>query len=244
MRTPLAVFLAAVLAGGLWSTAPALGQVEPGAPTPPATQAPTEESPQWPRQVELKKSWFQRANGTLTLRREQDSLAVEGISAELDCRAAQWRAGVLIDSELLGDENQRLRLYAERAFFGDRAKGFARWSNPLENSASTFNAGLEGSLFGADRWLFTREIGTEAGQTEVKDTYGLTVPIPLLGVDRLQLTRTQGAFLEELKGELTTKVQDRLELGASVGAQKPAGQGAGQTTWSAPEVRGNLRVWW
>lgn len=198
---------------------------------------------QTPSQVELKGGWFRKADGTLILKKDEDSHAVKSITAEVDYANQEWKAGVQMDSDLSSDARQRLKVYARRAF-GERAHGFAEWTERVQDDASTLNAGLEYSIFGADKWLLSRKIESEAGNLQAEDTLGLTLPLPDWGVDRLRLTGIRGEHLEELRGEVTTHWRENLEVGASVGSQKPTGTGADEANWSVPEVRGNLRYSW
>lgn len=196
-----------------------------------------------PQSVELKSSWFQKADGTLILRRDASSHGVHTVEAGLDTRTDAWQAGITVEGELTGEQKQRLRLYAQRAFFGDRARAFAEWSDESGGTGSVL-AGVEYSVFGEDKWLLSRKLDSESGASERQDTLQLTLPISVLGVDKLQLMGARGASLTELRGEICTSVRDNLEVGASVGTQRSPIPGADGYVWSVPQVQGSLRFNW
>lgn len=198
---------------------------------------------QTPSQVELKGGWFRKADGTLILKKDENSHAVKSVSAEVDYATDDWNAGMQMESDLCSDPRQKLRIFARRAL-GPRAQGFAQWTERLQDNFSTLDAGVEYSIFGVDKWLLSRKIESEAGDFQAEDTLGFSVPLPDWGVDQLRLTGIRGEHLEELRGELSTHWRENLEVGASVGSQKPTGAGADEANWSIPEVRGNLRYSW
>lgn len=196
-----------------------------------------------PQSVELKGSWLQKTDGTLILEREADSHGVRSVEAGLEKHAGVWQAGVSIEGELTGEERQRLRLYAQRAFFGERAKAFAEWNDQSDGTASVM-AGVEYSMFGEDKWLLSRKLDPEASSTEVEDTLQLTLPITILGVDKLRLTGVKGSTLTELRGEVCTSIRENLEVGASVGTQRTPTPGADGQVWTVPQVQGSLKFNW
>lgn len=190
-----------------------------------------------PKRLELKKSWFRRADGALVLKREEKSRAVRAIALDVGLRVDGWMAELHVENEL-SSESKRYRLFAQKTF-GD-ARAFAEWRDGSE-AAPALTAGLEYSLFGEDRWLLVRKMNAEVGIETVEESAQLTFPLEALGVDKIRLKSVQGESDSELEGEVSTEVGEGLELGASVGSKRAPGP---ENTWSVPAVEGTLRFSW
>lgn len=195
-----------------------------------------------PESIELKSGWFQGADGTLILKREETSHGVRAVEAGLEAQARGWQAGVIVEGELTGEQRRRLRMYAQRAF-GERVRAFAEW-NDESGGSGWLLTGVEYSLFGEDKWLLSRKIVPEYGPKELQDTFQLTLPLSILGLDRLQFVGVRGGELTELRGELSTSLRDNVEIGASVGTQRAPITNAEGYFWSVPQVQGCLRFNW
>ena len=159
----------------------------------------------------------------------------EGSSLELELQPGQWRAKMQ-----RGQKSDVLAVSASRRV-GTLGKTFAKWRQA--DGPPTVEAGLECSLFGADRWRASHRLAPTAETPAETAVTKLSLGLDVSDNTSITFSRHQTEHTTEFGSGLSYRTDGGLEWGASLKARRLSGQDT-EPFWRYPAVESSLRWTW